>query len=188
MASAARRLITVDEFLTLGFDPAVKAELSNGVIHVIRMMGGGSSAHARVQGNIFAALFVKLKGSGCRPFGPDMGVRSHEFSMRLPDVSVFCGRTGNQQDELVVFDDPKMLVEVLSPSTAREDEQIKLPEYMAIPSNNIIMYVDPIVETVRLYKRDDRRGWSGGDVARGATIELETLGVVLTWEEIFSRD
>jgi Uma2 family endonuclease len=188
MASAARRLITVDEFLRLEFDPAVKAELSNGVIHVVRMMGGGSSAHARVQGNIFAALFVKLRGSGCRPFGPDMAVRSHELSMRLPDVSVFCGRTTDREDQALAFDDPKMLVEVLSPSTTREDRDVKLPEYMALPSNNIILYVDPIAETVELYQRDDRRAWSGGELDRGDEIKLESLGIALTWEEIFSRD
>ena len=188
MASASRRLITVDEFLTLEFDPEVKAELSNGVIHVVRMMGGVSSAHARVQGNIFAALYAKLKGSGCRPFGSDMGVRSHELSMRLPDVSVFCGRTSSGEDETLAFDDPKMLVEVLSPSTTREDREVKLPEYMAISSNDIILYVDPIAETVHLYQRDDRRAWSGGTVDRGETIRLETLGIVLTWEDIFSRD
>ena len=188
MASAARRLITVDEFLRLEFHPEVKAELSNGVIHVIRLMGGGSSAHARVQGNMFATLYVKLKGSRCRPFGPDMGVRSHELSMRLPDVSVFCGKTSNQEDQTLAFDDPKMLVEVLTPSTSREDQDVKLPEYMAIPSNEIIMYVDPIAETVELYQRDDRRAWSGGAVGRSDPIELETLGIALTWEEIFSRD
>ena len=188
MASAPRRLITVDEFLTLEFDPEVKAELSNGVIHIVRMMGGGSSAHARVQGNIFAALFVKLKGSGCRPFGPDMAVRSHEFSMRLPDVSVFCGKTDGREDTTLVFDDPKMLVEVLSPSTSREDVDVKLPEYMAIPSNDVILYVDPIAETAQLYQRDARRAWSGDEVKRGETIALETLGVTLTWNEVFSRD
>ena len=188
MASAARRLITVDEFLRLEFDPEVRAELSNGVIHVIRMMGGGSSAHARVQGNIFAVLYAKLKGTGCRPFGPDMGVRAHELSMRLPDVSVFCGRTSSDDDRTLMFDDPEMIVEVLSPSTAREDEEVKLPEYMAIASNKIIMYVDPIAEAVRLYRRDDRRAWAGGEIDKQSTIELEPLGIVLTWEEIFSRD
>ncbi len=188
MASAARRLITVDEFLTLEFDPECKAELSNGVIHVVRMMGGGSGAHARVQGNIFAALFEKLRGSGCRPFGPDMGVRSHELSMRLPDVSVFCGRTSAENDRSSTFDDPRMIVEVLSPSTRREDIDFKLPEYMALTSNEIIFYVDPAAETATLYLRDHRRAWEALEIEKGQKIVLPSLSVELSWNEVFGRD
>lgn len=188
MASAATRLITVDEFLTLEFDPECKAELSNGVIHVVRMMGGGSVAHARVQGNVFAALFIKLRGSGCRPYGPDMSVRSHELSMRLPDVSVFCGKTGSEHDQSLISDDPKMIVEILSPSTRREDFDVKLPEYLAIRSNDIVLYVDPIDEAVTIYVRDERRAWQGNDVVAGNDIVLPSLGIVLTWNEVFGRD
>lgn len=117
-----------------------------------------------------------------------MGVRAHELSMRLPDVSVFCGRTASEQDRVLMFDDPKMIVEVLSPSTVREDEDVKLSEYMSIPTNDTILYVDPIAETVMLYQRDDRRAWTGSEVDKGHTIELEPFGIVLTWEEMFSRD
>lgn len=188
MASASTRLITVDEFLTLEFDPECKAELSNGVIHVVRMTGGGSIAHARVQGNVFAALFIKLRGSGCRPYGPDMSVQSHELSMRLPDVSVFCGKTGQEHDRNLTSDDPKMIVEILSPSTRREDFDVKLPEYLAMPSNDAVLYVDPLSEAVTVYRRGERRAWQRDDVTPGSDTILPSLGIVLTWNEIFGRD
>ena len=64
MASAARKLLSVDEFLELEFSgmEGFRVELDNGVIS---MMAGGSARHARIQRNLIATLYQKLKGSGC---------------------------------------------------------------------------------------------------------------------------
>ena len=61
-------------------------ELHAGVIY---MMTGGSERHAWVQGNIHSWLRARLRGSGCRPYGPDMGVRVSDTDVRYPDVSVY---------------------------------------------------------------------------------------------------
>ena len=186
MATNARRLLTVEEFLELEFsgDEGRHVELDNGTI---RMMAGGSAAHARVQTNIIGTLFAQLKGSGCRPYGSDMGVRTHDLSLRYPDVSVFCGRDGPENDALKQFDDPKLVVEVLSPSTRREDETIKLNEYQAVASLDAIILVDPEIETVRLLTRRDRRGWQVVTIEKGDDIVIEAIGITLTWADVFAR-
>ena len=187
MATAAKRLLTVEEFLELEFDleGAPRVELDNGII---RMMAGGSAAHARVQGNIFGTLFERLRGSSCRPFGPDMGVRTHDLSLRYPDISVFCGRDGPENDRLRQFDDPKLVVEILSPSTRHKDERVKLLEYQAIRSLDGILFVDPDAEQVRLLTRREGGGWQDVDIEKGQVTEFKTLGVTLTWSDIFQRD
>ena len=80
-------LLTAKAFLEIDFGEK-KAELDNGVI---RMMAGGTVRHAQVQGNIFGCLRQQLRGAGCRPYGSDMATATHDFSIRYPDVSVFCG-------------------------------------------------------------------------------------------------
>ena len=186
MATNARRLLTVEEFLELEFtgDEGHCVELNNGTI---RLMAGGSAAHARVQANIFGTLFAVLKGSGCRPYGSDMGVRTHDLSLRYPDVSVFCGREGPENDDLKQFDDPKMVVEVLSPSTRREDEIVKLREYQAVASLEAILLVDPEDEEIRLLTRRDGRGWKDKTLAADSDVTVEALGIELTRSEIFAR-
>lgn len=186
MATNARRLLTVEEFLELEFsgDEGHCVELDNGTI---RLMGGGSAAHARVQANILVNLFVQLKGSGCRPYGSDMGVRTHDLSLRYPDVSVFCGRGGPENDDLKQFDDPKMVVEVLSPSTRRDDEIVKLREYQAVASLEAILLVDPEAEEIRLLTRRDGRGWRDDTLAADNDVTVEALGITLTRAEIFAR-
>src|ERR1700712_2263035 len=123
-------LLTAEEFLQIDFGDR-KAELDNGVI---RMMAGGTARHARVQGNIFLALGMRLRGTGCTPFNSDMAARTRGDSVRYPDVSVYCGRNEERDDDALAFDDPRIVFEVLSAGTARTDLRIKLDEYKALPS------------------------------------------------------
>ncbi len=143
-------LISLERFLKIDFGSDLKAELSNGVI---RMMAAGTFAHARVQGNVLRLLGNALLGTGCRPQGPDMGVHTATLSLRYPDVSVWCGKDGRENDKVRVLADPRMIVEILSPSTMAEDLTEKLPEYRAMPSVETILYIDPEGETIRHLQR-----------------------------------
>ena len=187
MATLARRLLTVDEFLEIEFDPGTKAELSNGVVRVLRMMSGGSRAHARVQRNILMALGNKLRGSGCCPYGSDLAVQPNEMSLRYPDVSVVCGGEGIEHDKELVVEQPRMVVEVLSPSTRYHDEHVKLVEYCAMPSLDVILYVDPDKETVRLLTRTPAHGWADRLLDKAEGVTLDAFGITLSWDEIFAR-
>ena len=185
MATAHPHLLTAEDFFAIEWDdPDMKAELDNGVI---RLMGGGTAAHSRVQGNVFAALFQKLRGSGCRPHASDMAINTHRNSVRYPDVSVFCGRDGFENDSVLAFDDPKLIVEIVSPSTRRKDLEIKLPEYRALPSLGAILYIDPDAETVRLLTRTGANAWHDAELQKGEDVVLAELSVTLTLSEVFGR-
>ena len=184
MATLATHLVTADEFLGMEFDTDCRFELDNGVV---RMMGGGTFRHSRIQTNVLVALAQKLQGSGCEPLGPDMGVRNHRLSVRYPDVSVYCGRGGLENDKLTAFDDPKLVVEVMSPSTRTRDIEVKLPEYRMTPSLDAILYIDPEDETVHLELRNEKGEWAVVVGGPDDPIDLPTLGVTLSRKEIFSR-
>jgi Uma2 family endonuclease len=185
MATLATHLVTAEEFLGMEFDGDCRFELDNGVV---RMMGGGTARHSEIQGNILAALHSKLKGSGCRPHGPDMAARNHRLSVRYPDVSVYCGRNTPEDGKLVAFDDPKLVVEVFSPTTRSRDIEVKLPEYRTIASLDAILFVDPEDETVHLELRNEAGEWAVAAIPADGRVELPKLGLTLTHSEIFSRD
>jgi Uma2 family endonuclease len=186
MASAAKRLITVDEFLALEFSgmEGFRVELDNGVIS---MMAGGSLGHGRVQRNLIGLLFAALRGSACGPFGSDTGIRTHDLSLRYPDVSIICGHEDAESDGLFEVRDPKVVFEILSPSTRKIDLEIKLREYCATASLVAIVYIDPEAETIRLLRRSDARGWDDEDLQPGMPLTLPSLGVSLTWQDVFAR-
>ncbi|MBN2972350.1 Uma2 family endonuclease [Roseomonas aeriglobus] len=177
-------LLTAREFLEIDFGDR-KAELDNGVI---RMMAGGTVRHAMVQGNIFAWLRLHLRGSGCRPYGSDMATQTHDLSVRYPDVSVFCGERDPLADTYRAFDDPKIIVEILSASTARTDLRVKLPEYMALPSVDTIVFVDIASERLRIVQRTGPHGWNDVQYDGPIDLILPSLDLTIPHDEIFARD
>ena len=176
------RLLNAEEFLQIDFGPDLKAELDNGYI---LMMAGGTRDHARVQSNVMISLGVGLRGTGCRPYGSDMGVRAHDLSVRYPDVSVDCGSPSDRDDDLVLSA-PKALFEVLSPSTRDRDLRVKKEEYRAIPTVDTIVFLDPDDQTVSVSQRIPG-GWS--DTEFGAVdVVLPALNLTIPHAEIFARD
>lgn len=179
----AYRRVTVREFLAMDLGDA-KAELVDGVI---LMMAGGTARHASIAGNVIAALRSKLRGSGCRPYGSDLAVRTGEGSIRFPDVSVYC------REDVVAIDDnaqligdPRVIFEVLSPSTASNDQITKLAEYRALSGLRAVVFIDPETERVRVVDTAQARdpGW----LPEGATVDLPMLQTTLSHDEIFARD
>lgn len=130
------RLLTAEEFLRIDFGPDMKAELDNGII---RMMAGGTRAHSQAQMNLAFALRTALRGSGCQPYGSDMAVRTHDRSVRYPDLTIDCGAPGDRPDDLTLSD-PRVVIEILSPSTRSSDLTVKKDEYRAIPSVDTIAF------------------------------------------------
>lgn len=184
MASTARRLITVDEFLTLEFSgqEGFRVELDNGVIS---MMAGGSLHHARVQRTLIALLFIALKGSECSPFGSDIGVRTHNLSLRYPDVSILCGHDDARSNDLFEVGDPRVVFEILSPSTRQIDLEVKLHEYCSTSSLEAIVYIDIDAEQIRHLRRRTDGGWDDDTLKSGADLAFPSLGVSLAWQDIF---
>ena len=177
-------LLTADEFLEIDFGER-KAELDNGVI---RMMAGGSARHAQVQGNIYAYLRTRLRGSGYLPYNSDMAARTRDRSIRYPDVTVYCGRGGAANDGLKAFDDPRVLFEVLSAGTARTDLTVKLVEYKALPSVDAIVFVDIAFERLHVVRRNGPDGWSEIFHREPVDLALPSLDLVIPHDEIFARD
>lgn len=178
-------LLTVEDFLEIDFGPHLKAELDNGVI---RMMAGGSGAHNRVQRNILGYLHYVLRHLGCSPYGSDQGIETDEMALRFPDVSVFRGRDTEQNDRTITFDDPKIIFEVLSESTAKYDLNEKLDEYRTIASVDAVVFADPDKERVRIVSRTGPASWSDAWIEGEAVIDLPTLGMTMPLAEVFARD
>ena len=152
------------------------------------MMTGGSSSHARVAGNIYFALRLKLAGGPCQPFNSDMGLRIDDTNVRYPNVAVYCGnRWDFTHDAALAFDDPRAIFEVLSPSTTTFDQGTKLEEYKRLESVDTIVFVDPVNELTRTYQRMTAIMWHDSSFAQPHDVALPSLDVVLKHGEIFAR-
>jgi Uma2 family endonuclease len=172
--------ITADEFLAMDLEG--RFELVDGVIYA---MGGGTAQHSAVTTNILAALGAKLRGSRCRPFNGDLAVKLLDDSVRYPDATVYCGVEGRGGDALVLGD-PRVVIEVLSPSTKAYDSSTKLDGYRELPGVEAVLLVDGAAQRVRIVERTGPEAWSDRWLAQGGDVPIACLGIVLTADEIFA--
>lgn len=178
-------LITADEFLKIDWGTDKKAELVDGVIH---MMTGGTRSHARVQANLVRHLGNALEGSGCMAFGSDMALRMNAMNLRYPDVTIYCGNSFDPEfDNELEGSDPKIVIEILSPSTSRRDMGEKLEEYKELSSVDVIVFVEPVGELLRIVRRTGSHAWTDAGLSGEIDLALPTLNIEIRRDLIFAR-
>lgn len=137
MSEHAIRRMSQDEFLEWCQFQDTKYELVDGVPVAV---AGARRAHDRVVVNAIRSLGNQLDGNPCQPFSDDTAVRIPNGNTRRPDVGVDCGQF--DPDALAV-DSPRLVIEVLSPSTRTFDMFDKLDEYQTVPGLEHIILIDP---------------------------------------------
>jgi Uma2 family endonuclease len=183
MASVARTLITLDEFLRLEAASSTKHEYYRGEVFA---MAGGSPAHNRIASNIHGRLFQLLEGKLCLPNTSDVMVRANEL-YTYPDVSVVCPPIERQPGPIEVILNAKVLIEVLSPSTERYDRNVKLSHYERSPSVEEILLVQQDAAIVEHYA--PRPGGSTRTVIAGleAEVVLASIDCRLSLAQIYQN-
>ena len=91
-------------------------------------MAGAEDRHVTVTGNLYMALRQHLSGSPCRTFMSDMRLSVATLgSYFYPDILVTCSAADLASP--LAKSEPKLIVEVLSPSTAAYDRGLKFSHY-----------------------------------------------------------
>jgi Uma2 family endonuclease len=138
-------------------------------------MTGGTANHGRIIGNMQAALRVRLHGTPCAYFGPELGIRTTAGKIRYPDTLVTCTRFPGSS---TIAPDPVIVFEVLSPDSGGRDRIEKLREYAAVPS--IRRYV--IVESAGagltvMHKAEGGDAFTALPLSAEDTLHLPEIGV-----------
>jgi Uma2 family endonuclease len=177
MPNVAEQLMSLDEFLAWERDQPEKYEYAGGVI---TMMTGASLAHATITMNLTFALRQALRGTGCRPFANDAKVIA-EASVRYPDVVVTCSPVRGTDD---IVPKPVLVIEVISPSTEREDRGRKKFDYFATPSIRQYAIIEQDERLIDLYTRTGE-GWIDEIVQGDAVLKLSSVGVEVSLDAIY---
>ena len=185
MVHAAHHRFTFDEYLRVEEDSGTKHEFVAGQVYA---MSGGTPEHAGVTANLTRLLGNALAGKPCRVFSPDLRIRVQATGVgTYADVAIICG-----QLELDPSDpkrhtalNPKVLVEVLSPSTEDYDRGEKLGNYKQIPSLNEVMLVAHDRREVEIVRRESDGTWSRHIARDGDTVQLSSIGCDLSVAQIY---
>ena len=93
-------------------------------------MAGESLSHSRICMNLAAAAVNALRGKSCEALSPNMKVRTSNASLfSYPDLTIVCGEPQFHDVKKDVLTNPKVVFEVLSPSTAEYDRTTKFQRY-----------------------------------------------------------
>jgi len=181
MPEPLERPWTLDEFFAWQERQPERYELVNG--HPLRMMAGAKYVHDDIVVNILIDFGPKLRGSPCRPFTGDGAVETYPGQIRRPDVGVDCGR---RDPNGYKASDPRLVLEVLSPTTRDFDSIRKLEEYKTIASLEYILFVEPNEPSIAIWSRADAGAWSEARVFGVETkVDLAKLGIALEMSAIY---
>lgn len=182
MSERAARRMTEAEFLEWQRHQERRYELVDGVP---RAMTGARFRHDRVLGNAFGALLDALEAidSPCRPFTADIAVRVPTGDLRRPDVAVYCPPF---DEDAMVSDCPRLIVEVLSESTEDTDQYVKVDEYQHMDAVDYIILIAPRVVDALVWAREENGSWrSTRYQSLEDVVSLSRLGVSLNLTRLY---
>jgi Uma2 family endonuclease len=173
--------LSVEDYLRLEEVSAVRHEYVGGQLFA---MTGATKRHSVISLNVAIALQAHLRGGPCRTYVQDVKVRltvGRDEIFYYPDVSVACGP---QDLEKVFLTDPKLIVEVLSPSTERVDRGEKALNYREIPALEEYVLIAQHKPEVTLYRRSE--DWRAQVLIQpDAAAELRSIALTLPLDRIY---
>jgi Uma2 family endonuclease len=151
---------SLNEYLQLEEKSEVRHEFYQGEIYA---MAGGTVNHNRLTRRVASLLENQPALNRCGVFSENMKVDvpsgAAETYMPYPDVVVTCHPFDLRGDNLIIRQ-PRLLIEVLSKSTANHDRGFKWLKYRKIPPLWYYMLVDQYSTTVELFSRiEDTNEW-----------------------------
>lgn len=186
MPDAARQLMTVEEFFVWQQGQEDRYELVDGVPVImadpVTMMTGASSQHDRITSNVLIALGNELSDSPCWPATADLALRTRIRSLRRADVLVTCDEPSLKNFEAL---NPRMVVEVLSPSNKGLTWHRKIEEYRQHAQLAYLLLIESERPQATLIARDGER-WASFDFdGREETIDLPAIACRLAMADVY---
>ncbi len=142
--------MTVEDYLIREEKSEIRHEFYNGQVYA---MAGGTVNHNRLIDTVKDGLKGQVRKRGCQVFSENMKVDvMQRVYMPYPDVVVTCHPFDLRGDNTVVRQ-PRLLIEVLSKSTASHDRGFKWLRYRRMPSLWYYMLIDQYTMTVELFSQ-----------------------------------
>jgi Uma2 family endonuclease len=185
MSAQPREPMTQAEFLIWELAQEEKHEYVDGYVQrlfgdpSIQGFAGGTVRHNQIA--VALTLLIAPAAAPCRTFTSDMRIETAS-STRYADIAVSCDERDSDAGAHVIRH-PKLIVEVLSESTARDDLGRKMRDYQTIEELDEYLAVD---SRKRWFQIARKRGtqWDLADGSVGV-VELQSIGLSLDLDRIY---
>jgi len=180
-------LYSPEEYLELERRAETRHEFVDGIIYA---MAGESLSHSRICINLAGEVRAQLKGKNCEALSPNMKVRAESKGMyAYPDLTIVCGKPLFHDRQRDVLLNPKVIIEVLSPSTEIYDRTTKFQKYrLGSPTLTDYILVSQDKAFVEHFSKQTDGNWiyrSYGEIED--FLRIETIEIELSLREIYDR-
>ena len=180
---AHKAIFTAEDYLAWESTQLDRHEYLDGEVFA---MAGAEDRHVTVAGNLYIALRQHLTGSPYRTYMSDMRLQvAAANSYFYPDVLVTCSALDAASP--LVKTEPKLIIEVLSPSTAAYDRGLKFGHYRSLPSLQEYVLIDLDTRTTDCYLLGADGFWVLHPFARGEAVVLASVALELSAAQLFAE-
>lgn len=182
MSAAPQPRMTVEEYLAWDLAHEGKHEFVNGEVWA---MAGAHIVHNLLANNLAGMLYQRLRGTPCRGLSSDTRVLIDETGLYCyPDLTVVCGPPETVPTNPPTLVNPRLVVEVLSPSTALFDKDIKFAHYRRRASIEGVLLVSWPERRLELYTRGPD-GWLLTEARGSESLAVKLFGFDLPLDEVY---
>jgi len=185
MPAELPRRDTLEEYFKLARESEEKLEYIDGQVVA---MAGGTYNHSLICANTVGELRNGLKGKPCQVLESNLRIgirRAGRYT--YPDIPVVCGEPEFDPKDEETITNPRLLIEVLSPSTERSDRGEKFLRYRMLESLQEYVLIAQDRPQVETYYRHPDGGWLLMTyTGLTATIKLRSVDVDLPLSEIYA--
>jgi Uma2 family endonuclease len=176
MSTQPKPYITEEQYLAIEERVEQRSEYLRGEMFPVEF---ATIPHATVHRNLVLAVGVQLAGSGCQLFFNELRVRVSATGLyTYPDIVVVCGKLEVSEKDKNSVTNPKVIVEILSPTTADYDRGGKFVHYRSIPSFREYLLIAQDRMHVEHHTKLPDGGWLLHETSDGeAIVSLESIRV-----------
>jgi Uma2 family endonuclease len=178
---------TPEEYLTFERASETKHEYIDGFIYA---MAGGSPPHNRICFNVIATIGPLLRGTECFGFTSDQKIRTDLLDLfSYPDITIVCGEPIFHDHHKDVLLNPKVIIEVLPPSTESHDRVEKFARYRTIKTLiDYLLIAQDRASVEHFSKQKGKREWLySAAIGLQSEIKLASLNCTLKLADVYDR-
>jgi Uma2 family endonuclease len=174
--------LSVEEYLALDETSERRLEYHDGEVFPI---DNALLPHGLLGVNIGRRLAERLDQTGCRVAGTAR-VRVSPTQYVYPDILVYCGKPALTDGRSESLMNPKVIVEILSPSTEDYDYGKKFILYRSLPSFEEYLLVSQEQPRVEVSRRTPENRWILSTyLGLDAVVPVESLGISIPMGELY---
>jgi Uma2 family endonuclease len=146
---------------------------------------GGTPEHDALASNIVRLLGNALGGRPCAVHGSDLKIRIEAVdTATYADAAIVCDARDRSPVDPNAVTNPRVLVEVTSPSSEAYDRGEKAEHYRRIPSLGAYLIVAHDRELIEVYERVGG-GWRLVEARAGEQVALECVNARLSVSDVY---